>query len=181
MAGYFGIRDIKDDETEEQILNRIKNKDTIEVQYAKSVKLPDGAQMECPVGYAIVRIAPKASSEFNAKSKVTFFLNCQGHHVVGQRGVPVLLHEKFLSVLNLAVESQYTQREGRDPTTGLQYPMEEHKVFSEEFSVLYHNPDLEEAKRVEDELKANSAEFMKQKRAAKAARAGLIDLLNDRI
>lgn len=177
VAELFGITDIPDGASRNVIIERIKKRNTVKVQYAKSVELPDGETVECPVGYAIVRISLKNSQEFSTKSRETFFLNCQGHNVVGRRGVPVCLHEKFLGVLKDAVEEHGRWVESPDWNKN---KLEKYLVYSEDYAVLYHNPDLEAAKRAEEELIANAKSDSQDRLMKREARNAMLGILNNR-
>lgn len=177
VADLFGIKDLPEGASRNVIIDRIKKRNTVKVQYAKTVELPDGEQVECPVGYAIVRISLKNSQEFSTKSRETFFLNCQGHNVVGRRGVPVCLHEKFLGVLKDAVEQHGRWIESSDWNKN---KLETYLVYSEDYTVLYHNPDTEAAKRAEEELVANARADADDRRLKREARNAMLGILNNR-
>jgi len=177
VAELFGINDIPEGASRNVIIERIKKRNTVKVQYAKSVELPDGEVIECPVGYAIVRISLKNSQEFSTKSRETFFLNCQGHNVVGRRGVPVCLHEKFLGVLKDAVEEHGRWVESPD---WKQNKLEKYLVYSEDYAVLHHNPDTEAAARAEKELVANATTDAQDRLMKREARSAMLGILHNR-
>jgi len=178
----FNVKDPEKFATKEDLIEFIKSeRSTVKVDYAKTVELPDGQKLECPVGHAIVRFAPKSGSEWGPKSRETFVLNCHGDFIVGKRGVPVVIREKFLSLVRDAVVFEYTQPPGKAEDGESPKPLLETRIPAEEMQVLFHNPDHAALKAVEEEIKRNSELLMAEKRAVRQTRTLFTDMMGKSI
>lgn len=167
IAPMFGVDPdlLVDGITRDQVVDLIrKAKLTKTVQIAQSAALPNGDLIECPVGYAIIEIVPKHGLEWGKKSRETFWLNSHGEILLGKRGVPHKVKERFLEVLRNAVEHQLEQVDAGDPAREIPARYETRLRFAEDFKVLAHNPDLEAFAKAEKELQEGAAEYQRAKK-----------------
>jgi len=178
VAAAFGVPEdkIPEDATREQLIELIQAAKRHDISVAKSI-MQDGKPMDCPVGYAIIRVTPKNGQEWGKRSKEVFFAAMNGSALVGRRGIPVLIPEKYLACFTDAVRKVYDQDQ---ESLKVDYNrnganLVESQEYAEDFSILAHAPDLEAAKAKEADLKAGSVKFLKKKAAMAAYKEAMYE------
>lgn len=183
IAAVFGLTEeqIPEKASREELIELIRKAKRHDIQIAKTVAV-DGKDMDCPVGHMIIRVTPKNGQEWGKRSKEFFFVAMNGVACVGKRGVPVVMPEKYKSCFTDAVRKVYDQdqeslkvdynRNGASLIVTEEY--------AEDFTILFHNPDKEEAERVQKDLEEGAAKFQKAKAAKIAYREAMIDSFGNR-
>lgn len=175
VARFLGVELDESLDKEQKIAVLIKAKTATKVTLAKIVG-EDGKEIDCPVGYAIIKVHPKSGDGYGEWSRETLFMNVQGDVCVLRRGVPVRVKEKFLYLLR---NTSWTEVVQTDPgIEGIRPGKLEHrKVQSETFDLLAHNPDVELAERTERDLVARAEEYQKTKRSNELLKASILNSL----
>jgi hypothetical protein len=178
VAALFGIHEdqIPENATREQLIELIKKAQRHDIQVAKTVAY-DGKDTEVPVGFALIRVTPKNGQEWGKKTKEFFFAAMNGVAIVGKRGVPVLIPERYLSCFTDAKKKVYEQDQ---ESLKVDYnrngaSLIETEEYAEDFAILFHNPDVEAEKRKQEELKANSELFQREKKARESYKRAMIE------
>jgi len=178
VAGAFGVPEdkIPEDATREQLIQLIQAAKRHDISIAKAV-MHDGKPLDCPIGYAIIRVTPKNDASWGKRSKEVFFVAMNGSALVGRRGIPVVIPEKYLSCFTDAVRNVYDQDQ---ESLKVDYNrnganLVESQEYAEDFSILAHAPDLDAARLKEEELKANSVKFLKKKAAMAAYKEAMYE------
>ncbi len=177
VAKFIIGRDFEEGLTREDKLKELiaaKRKDTT---VAKSVAVVNGQEIECPKGFAVVTIHPKNGSEWGEKSREVYFAHIHGETLVAQRGVPTRIKEKFYHQLKNSTWEERTQSTQADPARGVAGSISVRRLGVETFDVHAFNPDLEEAERVERELKENAAATQKAKKQQQIIKDTLLNTL----
>lgn len=171
IAAYFGVPESKipENPTKEQVIELLAAAKRHEIQVAKTVKF-EGKDIECPIGHMVIKVTPKNGIEWGNKSKEAFFFCVQGDVIVGKRGVPQVVHEKYKSAWSDAVRYEY-EMDGVPNPHGDPPKMVKREVFAEDVQIIHHNPDLEAAKKAEEDLIEGSRLFQAEKKAEKLAKA----------
>lgn len=176
IAKFMGAK-FEETFTREDKIKALVDAKRKDITVAPVVKLPDGKEIDCPKGYAVIQIIPKTGQEWGAKSRETFFLAVQGDTCVGRRGVAVRIKEKYLEVLKNAVRIEYDQEE-IEKTLGVRSPqLVERKVFAEDYQIIAHNPDLETLEKAERTLIEKSEQIQKAKAQQELLKGTLFDKL----
>lgn len=183
LVQAFGIpaNKIPEQPTKENLMALLVAANRHDVAIARTVKLPDGSEKECPPGHMIIRVTPKAAGmEWGQKSREVFFFAVQGECVVGRRGVNVVIPDKYRSAWRDAVGYEYTLSGDPQvhPDTGELIPPKMQKVerFAEDVTEVYWNRDLEKEKKDEEDLIAGSIEYQKHKAAERALRQAVMNV-----
>lgn len=168
IAAYFGVHEdkIPEDATREQLIELLEAAKRHEIQIAKQVSY-NGKELECPVGHMVIKVTPKNGFDAGNKNREVFFFAVQGQCIVGKRGVPLVVHEKYRSAWRDAIRYEYEMNGEPNPNFDPK-PMVRTERFAEDVQEIFHNPDLEEAKRIEEELIAGSVKFQADKKAHSA-------------
>lgn len=157
LAKFLGTKLEDGLDREGKIAALVKAKNTSNVSIAREVVV-DGETVECPLGYAIIKVHTKTGQEFGEISRQTLFMNCHGDICVVRRGVAVKVKEKFLHLLKAASWEEITQIDDGDPSRNVAPKREYRRIPTELFEILAHNPDLEAAEKAERDLIKNAAE-----------------------
>jgi len=173
VAALFGISELPENATQEEIIKIFLAAKRNDLNIAPKVELPNGQNMECPKGYAIVTISPKSGNEWGKKSRTAFFLCSQGDTVVGRRGEPVAIKEKFLEVLRNAVKKEIEWDQNRSKNEEGICTIERY-VYEEDFHIHAHNPDIEALAAAEKDLIEGAKKFQAAKRQKDILLGGLM-------